>query len=338
MRGGDGGSRSRAGSGSKGREKRRGLNAVLLLHRDSCCGDAIAPRRRVHDESGASPLRDSLRISQNSPEPNCFSRDVFDPVLFGVVDEWGFGKCAWRAGIFPKLPIVSIATVNRPICKGKAPTVRGRVGGARRGRFRIAADRVRGNEVMKRLILSLLMGTIMASSSGCILKGLWCALRYRCDAPGTGYCGGVGPCGGLCDGGWCCGGWGCEPFPKVLPDCCDPCDRCGNWVGPEMYCNDCCGDCYDGCVDHGYVEHGPVIHEGGYSHHPGGCSSCNSHPPMELPSGGGGDPYYDPGPRRRPATSAPPREAEPLPSPPAAEGSESRHQRRRRMTASYRHY
>jgi hypothetical protein len=42
-------------------------------------------------------------------------------------------------------------------------------------------------------------------------------------------------CGGCCD----CGGCSCEMYWSEWhndpPQCCDPCDRCGNWIGPGGY-------------------------------------------------------------------------------------------------------
>ncbi len=76
-------------------------------------------------------------------------------------------------------------------------------------------------------------------------------------------CGGCGcdPCGGSCWSGcgplsWLFGGlsWGCcgsgcgefywSDFYSEPPDCCDPCDRCGNWTGGSCGCGAACGSGY----------------------------------------------------------------------------------------------
>ncbi len=81
-----------------------------------------------------------------------------------------------------------------------------------------------------------------------------------CDAS-CGPCDGCGqPCGplswlfGIFSWGYCgsgCGECYWSDFHSEPPDCCDPCDRCGNWTGGGYYAG--CGQC------------------GGWD---GGCSAC----------------------------------------------------------------
>lgn len=62
------------------------------------------------------------------------------------------------------------------------------------------------------------------------------------------YCGGGcgGGCGGACGGG--CGELYWSDFHSQPPDCCDPCDRCGNWTGGGYYGGGCGSGCGGGCA------------------------------------------------------------------------------------------
>lgn len=162
------------------------------------------------------------------------------------------------------------------------------------------------------------------TGSGCNSCGGGCNGTVAADCGGCGECDDCGGCGTGCGGcetscGGCggCGGtlglgispWihksltcgrGCgslyvNEWVNDPPSCCDPCDNCGNYVGPRA-CNPfgwisdgwhclwgyrfdgCCDGCADGCGDCGGCS------DGGCS----GCSDC----------GGGGEisgemPYYD---------------------------------------------
>jgi hypothetical protein len=66
------------------------------------------------------------------------------------------------------------------------------------------------------------------------------------------HCGWWGGCG-ACGGG--CGEFYWSDFHSVPPNCCDPCDRCGNWTGGGY--GGGCDTCWEGhCQTSGY--------EGGY--------------------------------------------------------------------------
>lgn len=113
-------------------------------------------------------------------------------------------------------------------------------------------------------------GDCCESSCGCEAS-CGCGSCGDCCEPSCG-CGGCNPkkagccsglfsaCGRMCSA--ICGGSGCGCSGEMYwcewhndpPRCCDPCSRCGQWVGPSADCGGC-GSC--GC--------------GG-----GGCSSCDS--------------------------------------------------------------
>jgi len=68
-----------------------------------------------------------------------------------------------------------------------------------------------------------------------------------CDPCGGSCWSGCGPLSWLFGGlGWGCGGSGCgefywSDFYSEPPDCCDPCDRWGNWIGGSCGGGDCGG-------------------------------------------------------------------------------------------------
>jgi hypothetical protein len=106
-----------------------------------------------------------------------------------------------------------------------------------------------------------LLGLVIATQSGCCLLHKFCCWKKSCEFCGSG-------CGEVY---W--SEWHNDP-----PDCLDPCNRCGNYVGPQC-CTDGCGckaqsppcdgDCGGSCSSCGGG--------GGF----GGCSSggcgCGGH-------------------------------------------------------------
>lgn len=118
---------------------------------------------------------------------------------------------------------------------------------------------------------------------GCVDAGCDTCRDTSCDACGgssCGSCGGYGgnPCGdscwsgrgplswlfgGLCGGGCCgsgCGEFYWSDFYSEPPDCCDPCDRCGNWTGGSCGYG---GGCGGGCGGSGYCAVKPL--QNGYA-------------------------------------------------------------------------
>lgn len=78
------------------------------------------------------------------------------------------------------------------------------------------------------------------SNYSCCAGGLIAGCRRICDSI-CGSCFGGGN-SGCCNSGCCGGDCGCDGCSNELywsewhndpPRCCDPCDRCGNWIGPS---------------------------------------------------------------------------------------------------------
>lgn len=124
-------------------------------------------------------------------------------------------------------------------------------------------------------------GTACGAGCGTVYAGECGPACGGCGEPGCGACGGP-VCGGCCEPGplscvfgllgslfcdpccadaccdgcgeKCCGEWG-------IPKTCDPCDRCGNWVGGGC-ATGCCGSAGYPSPGYGYGPQGYV--EGGY--------------------------------------------------------------------------
>lgn len=186
---------------------------------------------------------------------------------------------------------------------------------------------------MKRVVLVLCLAASMGSAARAdgLLKTLVC---YR---PFYGpYYGCHGGCDPTCMSGCMAGPYGCGArywgdFWDPPPECCEPCDGVGNWIGrgpcpprrPLLHflfggplacggcghCGECCGDydcggcgscdsCAGGYSEGGYVDEGYGGYSGGGRP---GCSSCG---------GGGGhmsEPVYHEGPgSMQPTPAAPP--------------------------------
>lgn len=106
---------------------------------------------------------------------------------------------------------------------------------------------------MKRAVLAIIVAALVGSNSGCCcLRELCCWKRhlFQCCGDccgdtccGDGYSGyggayGCGACGhGGCGGGGCggggCGAGYCGDWHEAPPHCCESCDHCGHWTGPQ---------------------------------------------------------------------------------------------------------
>lgn len=113
---------------------------------------------------------------------------------------------------------------------------------------------------------SLLVLAFVALGSGCCCTPQPCGPRGGCL---TGMLGCASGCGDTYVDEWCS-----DP-----PQCCDPCDNCGNWVGEDPCCHPLVGSMnwlfgiryVDGCCDDGCsscCSSGPSCGSG--------CSSCGS--------------------------------------------------------------
>lgn len=99
---------------------------------------------------------------------------------------------------------------------------------------------------MLRLLTGLAVLLVLGSTIGC------CSLHRKTPGCVSGACG-VDGCGDCCPGpchhgflspleqllscGSGCGEVYWDEWLSDPPDCCDPCDPCGNWIGPQ---GDCC--------------------------------------------------------------------------------------------------
>lgn len=186
---------------------------------------------------------------------------------------------------------------------------------------------------MKRALLFVLLVSAAGVARGDgLLKALVCWRPF-----GGPYYG----CHGGCDAGCMSGPNGCGArywgdFWDPPPECCDPCDGTGNWIGPQACypprpllnlfyglhhypgayggcggcgtCDDCCSSGY---VDGGYYEDGysSGYSQGDYVEGQPGCTSC----------GQGGGAYYGEPASPTPARGAPaPTQNAPVELPPAA--------------------
>ena len=79
--------------------------------------------------------------------------------------------------------------------------------------------------MLKKLLSTALLALVVTSQTGCVLvQGFWCcahrlcclqrSMEYHCEDCGEQYC----------------HEWFSDP-----PACCDPCDRCGNYMGPRHH-------------------------------------------------------------------------------------------------------
>jgi hypothetical protein len=100
---------------------------------------------------------------------------------------------------------------------------------------------------MRKPVASLVVCLLLAvASSGCCCfdqtLGKICGKKFRCHDCGERY--------------W--NEWYSDP-----PDCCDPCNDCGTFVGPKSCCahDGCCADEGCGCGAHGHTaSHAPMPH------------------------------------------------------------------------------
>ena len=130
--------------------------------------------------------------------------------------------------------------------------------------------------------LGLLAATMM-TIGGCCVNRPFCATG-ACD-PGpvaTGGCasGCCGPLAGAVGNALSCGA-GCgeiyvDEWVSDPPDCCDPCDNCGNWVGPRQCCRPL--SFLNPCNWFGVRYHDDC----------GGCGTCSACLPACDSCGGGG--------------------------------------------------
>jgi hypothetical protein len=85
-----------------------------------------------------------------------------------------------------------------------------------------------------------------------------------------------GGCSGCSDEAYWCE-WHNDP-----PRCCDPCDRCGNWVGPSG-CGCECGGGYSAPYDHPYSSGEIEYHTGQRQIRPhGGTTYTTNHRPRQT--------------------------------------------------------
>jgi len=151
-------------------------------------------------------------------------------------------------------------------------------------------------------------------------------------APGD-SCGGCSSCGGSCGrqkGQIAACKWGCgevywDEWLSDPPDCCDPCDACGNWAGPQACCKPSIlqkfADALWGCRGEPCSDGECCEKRGGWcngsSCSAGGCSSCTDRAgwvPVEegvqmLPSPP--EPESDAPPSPKPAMKAEPKAKRP---------------------------
>jgi len=120
--------------------------------------------------------------------------------------------------------------------------------------------------MLLRSVGMVLLGLVIATQSGCCLLHKFCCWKKSCE-----FCG---------DG---CGEVYWSEWHNDPPDCLDPCNRCGNYVGPQC-CTDGCGckaqsppcesDYVGGCGC-GCGGHGPGPGPASYGSAPGGQYSSD---------------------------------------------------------------
>ena len=128
----------------------------------------------------------------------------------------------------------------------------------------------------------------VAGDCGCGMAPTDCGCGIAAPSCGT-ACGGcddcASTCGVRCRRGWpllraifgcagCSGNWYWSEWYSDPPDCCDPCDGCGNWNGPVDSCASCGGGA--GCATCGTGAGCSTCDTGA------GCSTCGKDPSPVL--------------------------------------------------------